>query len=86
MAWSNVLWLQLFGYDGRVYVWCRPHEAMESSCQQGIIHVGGGSIIMRSVCSGVKDWVHWFDLMDHLFVIAILHNFMTKLHSFVDTM
>jgi hypothetical protein len=32
--------------DGRVWVWCRPHEAMDPSCQQGTVQAGGGCVHM----------------------------------------
>lgn len=47
--WQHVAWFdeshyQLLQSDGRVRVWCRPHETMDPNCQQGTVRAGSGSI------------------------------------------
>lgn len=63
MAWSDESRFQLVRADGRVRVWCRPHKAMDPSCQQGSVQAGGGSIMMWAVFTwnglGPLVQLHW---------------------------
>lgn len=48
-SWSNDRHLQLVRADGRIWVWRRPNEDIDPICQQGTVHVGGGSIMIWCV-------------------------------------
>ncbi|GIY56940.1 hypothetical protein CDAR_86611 [Caerostris darwini] len=56
VAWSNESRFQLVRADGRVRVWRRPHEAMDSNCQQGTVQAGGGSVMVWAVCFRAWTW------------------------------
>ena len=59
MVWSDESRYQLFRADG-VCVRCRPHEAIDPSCQQGTVQAGDGSILVWGVFSwhGLGPVVH----------------------------
>ncbi|GFV25266.1 transposable element Tcb2 transposase [Trichonephila clavipes] len=50
-AWSDESCFQLNRADGRVWVWRRPYESMDPTCQQGTVQADGGSVIVWGVCS-----------------------------------
>ncbi|GFX57304.1 transposable element Tcb2 transposase [Trichonephila clavipes] len=54
VAWSDKSRFQLNRTDERVRVWGQPRESMHSTCQQGTVQAGGGSVMIWGVC-GWRD-------------------------------
>lgn len=48
-AWSGVSRFQVSRVDGRVYLWRRPHEAIDLGFQQDTVHAGGDIVIICDV-------------------------------------
>lgn len=51
VALSDECRFQLNQVDGRMRAWRQPRESMVSTCQQRTHRVGGGSVMVRGVCS-----------------------------------
>lgn len=70
----------MFQADGRVWVWHKVHEAMDLSCQQGTMHVGGGSRMVL----GTFKWNRLGQLVS-LNTLLTINCYIKLLHDYPQT-
>ncbi|GFX46266.1 transposable element Tcb2 transposase [Trichonephila clavipes] len=87
VAWSDESCFQLNRSYERIQVWRQPHESMDPTCQQGTAQAGGGSMMVRGVCT-CRDMGPLIrletTLTSDLYVSILsdqLHPFMSTVHS-----
>ncbi len=51
VAWSDESWFLLQHSDGRVRIWCKECESMDSPCLVSMVQAGGGGVMVWGVFS-----------------------------------
>ena len=79
--WKNVIFtdeskFNIFGSDGRVNVWRKPNQEMDTKHLRPIVKHGGGHVMLRGTCSATAvDKLHFIDgIMQKFQFLNILKN------------
>ncbi len=90
IAWSEESWFLLQHSDGRVRIWCKEHESMDTSCLVSTVQAGGCSVMVW----GIYSWhtlgplvpiEHSLNATAYLSIVADhVHPFMTTVYPSSD--
>ncbi len=86
VAWSDESQFLLQHSDGRVRIWCKEHESMDTSCLVSTVQAGGGGVMVW----GIFSWhtlgllvpiEHRLNATAYLSIVADhVHPFMTTVY------
>ncbi len=89
-AWSDESWFLLQHSDGRVRVWRKEHESMDSSCLVSTVQAGGGGVMVWGIFSWhtlgpLVPTEHCLNATGYLNMVADhVHPFMTTVYTSSD--
>ncbi len=90
MAWSDESWFLLRHSDGRVRIWRKEHESMDSSCLVSTVQAGGGGVMVWGIfswhtLSPLVPIEHRLNTTAYLNIVADhVHPFMTTVYTSSD--
>ncbi len=91
-AWSDESWFLLRRSDGRIRIWCKEHESMDSSCLVSMVQAGGGGVMVWGIFSWhtlrpLVPTEHCLNATAYLSIVADhVHPFMTTVYTSSDVL